>query len=216
MNGHRNIVCFGDSITHAQAYAEGDRWTARLAFHLEAAQPGRFEVFNRGIGGNTTALGLDRIKNDVIPLLPGLVLIQFGINDAYVFPWAKIPRVSLSSYSENLQEILRQIRAAQGDAIIIINHPVTLGRERHPQGNGESIGANLAPYNRAAWDLAQREKLPTVNIPELLECEDIPMEEFWSEDCVHLSPRGNRLYARLVSSVLAETFEFSNESKAIE
>jgi hypothetical protein len=31
------------------------------------------------------------------PPLPGLVLIEFGINDSYVFPWAKILRVALSS-----------------------------------------------------------------------------------------------------------------------
>ena len=94
---HRRVICFGDSITHAQDCAEADRWTTQLAFQLEQASPGRFEVFNRGIGGNTTALGLDRIQNDVISLLPGLVLIEFGINDSYVFPWAKILWVALSS-----------------------------------------------------------------------------------------------------------------------
>ena len=97
LESHRRIVCFGDSITHAQACAEAHRWTTQLAFQLEKASPGGFEVFNRKIGGNTTELALDRIQNDVIPLLPGLVLIEFGINDSYVFPWARILRVALSS-----------------------------------------------------------------------------------------------------------------------
>ena len=110
----------------SQACAEADRWTTQLAFQLEKASPDGFEVFNRGIGGNTTALALDRIQNDVIPLLPGLVLIEFGINDAYVFPWAKIPRVALSGYMENLAEILRQVRAAHGEAVLIINHQDSL------------------------------------------------------------------------------------------
>jgi len=147
LENHRRVVCFGDSITHAQACAEADRWTTQLAFQLEQASSSGFEVFNRGIGGNTTALALDRIQNDVIPLLPGLVLIEFGINDAYVFPWAKIPRVALPGYMENLAEILRQVRAAQGEAVLIINHPITTRTDQHPQGNNKSVNTNLEPYS---------------------------------------------------------------------
>jgi lysophospholipase L1-like esterase len=210
---HRRVICFGDSITHAQDCAEADRWTTQLAFQLEQASPGRFEVFNRGIGGNTTALGLDRIQNDVISLLPGLVLIEFGINDAYVFPWAKIPRVALSGYMENLAEILRQVRAAQGEAVLIINHPITTRTDQHPQGNNKSVGANLEPYSQEARAWARNENLTVIDLPELLKQEVVSMEEFWSDDGVHLSPLGNRLYANFVFSSLVKTnaFQFNPE-----
>lgn len=202
---HRRVICFGDSITHAQACAEADRWTTQLAFQLEKASPGGFEVFNRGIGGNTTALALDRLQNDVIPFLPGLVLIEFGINDAYVFPWAKIPRVALPGYMENLAEILRQVRAAQGEAVLIINHPITTRMDQHPQGNNRSVGANLKPYSQAAREWAQNENLAVVDLPELLKHEGVSMEDFWSNDGIHLSPLGNRHYANLVFSSLVKT-----------
>jgi lysophospholipase L1-like esterase len=202
---HRRVVCFGDSITHAQACAEADRWTTQLAFQLEQASPGGFEVFNRGIGGNTTALALDRIQNDVIPLLPGLVLIEFGINDAYVFPWAKIPRVALPGYMENLAEILRQVRAAQGEAVLIINHPITTRTDQHPQGNNISVGENLELYSQEARAWARNENLTVIDLPELLKQEVVSMEEFWSDDGVHLSPLGNRLYANFVFSSLVKT-----------
>jgi lysophospholipase L1-like esterase len=210
---HRRVVCFGDSITHAQDCAEADRWTTQLAFQLEQASPGRFEVFNRGIGGNTTALALDRIQNDVISLLPGLVLIEFGINDAYVFPWAKIPRVALPGYMENLAEILRQVRAAQGEAVLIINHPITTRTDQHPQGNNKSVGANLEPYSQEARAWARNENLTVIDLPELLKQEVVSMEEFWSDDGVHLSPLGNRLYANFVFSSLVKTnaFQFNPE-----
>ena len=210
---HRRVVCFGDSITHAQACAEADRWTTQLAFQLEQASPGGFEVFNRGIGGNTTALALDRIQNDVIPLLPGLVLIEFGINDAYVFPWAKIPRVALPGYMENLAEILRQVRAAQGEAVLIINHPITTRTDQHPQGNNISVGENLELYSQEARAWARNENLTVIDLPELLKQEVVSMEEFWSDDGVHLSPLGNRLYANFVFSSLVKTnaFQFNPE-----
>ena len=89
----KRIICFGDSITQCQGFAEADRWTARLAFLLEKKLPGQWEVYNRGVGGNTTAMALDRFQTDVLPLLPGFVIIEFGINDAYVLPWCRTPRV---------------------------------------------------------------------------------------------------------------------------
>jgi len=205
LENHRRVICFGDSITHAQACAEADRWTTQLAFQLEQASSSGFEVFNRGIGGNTTALALDRIQNDVIPLLPGLVLIEFGINDAYVFPWAKIPRVALPGCMENLAEILRQVRAAQGEAVLIINHPITTRTDQHPQGNNKSVGANLEPYSQEARAWARYENLAVVDLPELLKQEGVPMDEFWSNDGVHLSPLGNRLYANFAYSSLVKT-----------
>ena len=205
LENHRRVVCFGDSITHAQACAEADRWTTQLAFQLEQASSSGFEVFNRGIGGNTTALALDRIQNDVIPLLPALVLIEFGINDAYVFLWAKIPRVALPGYMENLAEILRQVRAAQGEAVLIINHPITTRMDQHTQGNNKSVGANLEPYSQEARAWARYENLAVVDLPELLKQEGVPMDEFWSNDGVHLSPLGNRLYANFVYSSLVKT-----------
>jgi len=39
------------------------------------------EIFNRGIGGDTTAQALLRLDRDVIAISPDLVVIQLGIND---------------------------------------------------------------------------------------------------------------------------------------
>ncbi len=204
MNIPQRIICFGDSITHAQAYAEADRWTTQLAFHLENTAPGMHEVFNRGIGGNTTSLALDRIQTDIIPLLPGIVLMEFGINDAYVNSNAKIPRVALSGYIENLLELIRRIQTANGQPILVINHPITRSPQLHPQGNQQPVGANLEPYNSAAVEVARKAGIPTIDLPALLKSGRLPMEEFWSADGVHLSPAGNRLYAQLVFSALRE------------
>jgi lysophospholipase L1-like esterase len=119
----QNLICFGDSITQGAGLAENHRWTARLAFLLEERFPERFDVFNRGVGGNTTAMALDRIQADVVPLLPAIVLIEFGINDAYVYPWCKTPRVGLKDFRRNLEEIIRQVLSSGGHPRLIINHP---------------------------------------------------------------------------------------------
>jgi len=192
------IICFGDSITQGQGYAEADRWTARLAFLLEEKMPGRWEVFNRGTGGNTTAFALDRIQTDVLPLLPGLVLIEFGINDAYVLPWCRTSRVGLIDYRKNLGDMIRQIRVAKGKPLLIVNHPVTLRKNLHRQGNGSSIGKQLIPYNRTVRRLAKQREVQCLDLPELLKRRKVSAKTFLSEDGVHLSAEGNRVYANIL------------------
>jgi lysophospholipase L1-like esterase len=106
---------------------------------------------------------------------------------------------------ENLAEILRQVRAAQGEAVLIINHPITTRMDQHPQGNNKSVGANLEPYSQEARAWARYENLAVVDLPELLKQEGVSMDEFWSNDGVHLSPLGNKHYSNLVFSSLVKT-----------
>jgi len=134
-----NLICFGDSITAAASVADAFRWPVILQRLLEAWRPGQFRVYNRGIGSNTAVQGFDRLATDVLPLLPGLVLIQFGYNDATVYPHAQIPRVGLEEFRAKLREMHRIIRAQGGRAAFIINHPE---RSRDPQGNGRTYQEN--------------------------------------------------------------------------
>lgn len=199
----QSLICLGDSITQCAGLAENHRWTARLAFLLEERFPGRFDVFNRGVGGNTTALALDRIQSDVVPLLPAIVLIEFGINDAYVYPWCRTPRVGLHDFRVNLEQIIRQVLSSGGHPLLILNHPVTRRRDLHPQGNGKSIESNLRAYQGEILDVGKAKKVECLNIPELLRTKRIASANLLSEDSVHLSNSGNRIYAGLVFDHLA-------------
>ena len=102
-----NIICFGDSITEGAEFAKPERWPSVLQSKLDSGQMGRFKVYNRGVGGDTTACGFDRLDTDVLPLLPGLLLVQFGFNDANVRDWAVVPRVGLQEFKKNLREFHR-------------------------------------------------------------------------------------------------------------
>lgn len=192
----QNIICFGDSITHCVGFPEASRWTARLAFLLEEHFPGKFDVYNKGIGGNTTALALDRIQTDVVPLMPAIVLIEFGINDAYVYPWCLAPRASLKDFQTNLQEIVRQVSQA-GKPILILNHPVT-DSILHYQGNKKPLKHNLRRHNEAIRKIAQAKRVPLIDLPLLMRKRKVELKSFHAEDGVHLSPEGNRIYAEMI------------------
>ena len=66
-----NIICFGDSITEGGDVDESKRWTSILQSLLNEEWPERYQVINKGIGGNTSAQGFDRFYDDDLPYMPG-------------------------------------------------------------------------------------------------------------------------------------------------
>jgi lysophospholipase L1-like esterase len=193
-----NIVCFGDSITHARAFAEGDRWPTILQFKLNAWQPGAYKVYNRGIGGNTTAQGLERVDTDVLPYLPGFLLVQFGFNDSNIRPWSQVSRVGLEDYRKNLREFHRIAAAHESVCAFIVNHLPTRDTGKNIAPNGKTYSANFAPYNVAVRQVAEELGAPIIDLPHIMQEQQIDTHDLVSEDGAHLSVEGNHLYADMV------------------
>jgi lysophospholipase L1-like esterase len=199
-----NIVCFGDSITHARAFAEGDRWPTVLQFKLNGWQPEEYKVYNRGIGGNTTAQGLERMNEDVLPYLPGVLLVQFGFNDSNIRPWSQVSRVGLEDYRQNLREFQRIAAVHQSQCIFIVNHSPARDADEHRAPNGKTYSANFAPYNEAVRQVAQELGAPTIDLPRIMQEREIDIHALVSEDGAHLSVEGNHLYADMVFARLKQ------------
>ncbi len=197
-----NIICFGDSITHARAFAEADRWPKIVQFELNKWQDGQYAVYNRGQGGHTTAQGFDRLPDDVIPYLPGLLLVEFGLNDANVRDWAKVPRVGLAEYEKNLREFHRIAHAHNGQCVFIINHSILERPNR--QANGKTYYANFQPYNQALRRVAQELNAPSIDLPLMMQQRQIDLPRFVVQDGVHLTVEGNHLYADMVLEKLKD------------
>jgi len=196
----QNLIFLGDSITQALGTPENARWTAVVGRRLEAVAPERYEVWNRGIGGDTTALVLDRLARDVLPLLPATVVIELGINDAYVFPWRRTSRVSLAEFTHNYGELVSLITDAGGKIILIVNHEIT--EPSHEQGNQRPTRDNLAPYQEAIRALGGEHRFPLIDLPQMQAAQGIPAEALLSEDGIHLTAAGNRRYGELVADAL--------------
>lgn len=197
-----NIICFGDSITEAAEFARQQRWPALLQAKLDAWMNGRFTVHNRGVGGDTTARAFDRLESDVLPLLPGMLLVQFGFNDANVRDWAAVPRVGLDEFRKNLREFYRLAVDAGGKCAFIVNH--TIARVAGRQGNNRSYNDNLEPYNSAIREVACGCKAPMIDLPAMLARQPLPLNGMLAEDGLHLSIPGNRAYADLVFAALRQ------------
>lgn len=190
-----NVVCLGDSITSASGFAERDRWPTILQGLLEERWSGMFQVFNRGVGGDTTAMGIERMQAEVLPRMPGLVLVEFGFNDSCCREWQTKPRVGMAEFGENLAAIASMVRRRGGSVAYILNHiPVgVVGR----QGDGVSYYRRVAAYNAVIRKVAARARAPLVDWPGFIRRRALKAGDYLG-DAVHLSAGGNRLYAESV------------------
>ena len=199
-----NIICFGDSITAAKDFPEGQRYPALLQQRLDEWRPGRYHVFGRGVGGDTTTLGFDRFPADVLTRMPGVAVLQFGFNDAVVREWTAEPRVSLQEYARKLRAFVRAVRRRGGACVLIVNHIPGPGWTR--QGDGRSYPRRVARYNAAVRAVAAQTGAHLADLPALLKQRRVDPQVFL-KDCVHLSAEGNKIYAALVFERLREVLD---------
>ncbi len=173
-----------------------------LQAKLDEKYPEAYRVINKGIGGNTSAQGLDRFCDDVLPYLPGLLLVEFGFNDANVKDWSIEPRVSLGEFVRNLREFHRIATAKVASCAFILNHSIAEVDGR--QGNGLTYNQNLLPYDQAVITLAEELKAKVIDLPGMMAAKETPMDEYLSDDNLHLSEAGNKHYAQMVFDVIIE------------
>ena len=197
-----NIICFGDSITEGGDVEKSKRWTSLLQARLDENYPGDYRVINKGIGGNTSAQGFDRYCDDVLPYLPGLLLVEFGFNDANVKDWSIEPRVSLGEFIRNLREFHRIATANNSSCVFILNH--SIADVEGVQGNGLTYNENLSPYDQAVITLAEELKAEIIGLPEMMAAKGVPLQEYLSDDNLHLSEVGNKHYAQMIFDVIIE------------
>ena len=90
------LVCFGDSLTAAQA--------GYVSVLEETLVPKGIRVINAGLGGDKTPHALTRIISDVIALKPDAVSLFFGANDSVIGRgcWRDEPVVEPLTYRDNL------------------------------------------------------------------------------------------------------------------
>ena len=186
-----NVVCFGSSITAARGFAEKERWPTALQSMLERWRPGEFAVYNRGIGGNTSANLMDRFGLDVLPLLPATVILQVGGNDCCVREWLAVSRVSLPEFRRNLKELHRATTASAGTLVFTTYH--IFRDERLTE---------YKAYALATREVAAECEAPLVDLYRMMEKRGTDLDSFLGEDGIHLSPTGNIEYAEMMFEAL--------------
>lgn len=189
-----SIHCLGDSITEAAGMPECGRWTVLLQQLLNAHAPCRYHVYNHGIGGNTSAMGMERLRNELIG--KDITIIEFGLNDCSCQGYNIKNRIGIDEYADNLRAMSAIVQGRGGKPVLVANHlPMYKDEKRQPDGNLYSDKIRL--YNERVRSVADAMNLPLIDMQARFVQDSVPTESLFA-DGLHLSIAGNALYARLV------------------
>jgi lysophospholipase L1-like esterase len=185
------IHCLGDSITEAAGLPECGRWTAILQALLDAICPDRFAVYNHGVGGNTSAMGLDRLKKPLIG--KDITLIEFGLNDCSASGYNVKNRVGIEEFADNLRAMIQLVRKREGTPMLLTNPlPVYVNEAR--QGDGRLYSDKVREYNERIRFLSVQQDTALLDM-EMLFAAPQWIGEPLRYDGLHLNEAGNRVYA---------------------
>jgi hypothetical protein len=98
------VVCIGDEMT-LSAENEDESWPKLLEARLQAREASKRQVcvFNAGMTGTSTALGVKRFLRDIAPFTPHLVVFSFAFTDA------RFPLHSTELGNDELQKRLERL-----------------------------------------------------------------------------------------------------------
>jgi len=108
------VVAIGSSSTEGTGASSRQKaFPARLDQELDRRFPGKdFQVANLGKGGELADAMVARLKKDVIPTKPALVIWQTGVNDA-------IHGVDIAAFQATLEGGLAALKAADIEVVMI-------------------------------------------------------------------------------------------------
>ena len=200
------IICFGDSITAGKSVPDNKRWTSLLQTTLDAQFPGRWSLYSRGVPGETIVDGLSRFDRDVAPMLPTVVLIEFGLNDCSHIQGRSIPRVGVAEFATCLHEVVRLTRAGGGLPVLLTNHRVD--PDRIEESSGLRFVDSLRPYQSAIREATISAQIPLVDVEAGFAALKDPKSAL-APDGIHLSIEGHACYAAIVAPQLVPHLERS-------
>lgn len=194
------ILFQGDSITDAVRHREieaysGSGYVTMISGRLGVDYPGKYEVINRGIGGNRTTDLLARLKEDVINLRPDILSILIGVNDV----WSDIVSqkgVSAALYEKVYKLIIDETLEVLPDVRIIILEPYVL-KGSATELHWDSFEPMLKEHAKVAKRVADRYQLEFIPLQRYFDdALHYAPAEHWLRDGVHPTAAGHELIAR--------------------
>jgi len=203
----KKILFQGDSITDCRRDRENDSYTGMgyallVKAQLGAENPGEYEFFNRGIGGNRIVDLYARIKTDIINLAPDYISILIGVNDV----WHELDKhngVDEDKYETIYCMLIKEIREALPDVKIMILEPFCLkgsateNTEQEPD-RWNIFSSEVRKRAQKAKEVARKFNLPFVTLQDKFDkasklTANTLGNNYWLKDGVHPTAMGHEL-----------------------
>ena len=197
------ILFYGDSITDALRRRDADYrldsygvgYVRDIVGELLLENPEKYDLINRGIGGDRIVDLYARIKRDVWNLQPDVLSILVGINDI----WHEVDRqngVDLARWESMYRLLLKETLERLPNVKIVICEPFVLeGEATCGEGRFEQF-LEVKEYAKVAKKLAEEFGLPFLPLQNRLDEEAAKHgAAHYLYDGVHPSVAGARLIA---------------------
>ena len=201
------IVTLGDSITRGTREGVTNEQTFSHLLEQQLIATGReVRVVNQGVGGETTAGALARLDRDVLALKPAIVVVMYGTNDCWVDAGQKESRLSEEEFERNLTELVKRIRAA-GVEPILMTEPC-YAKKSPANGLGEHGNRRLSWYMNACGRVAARQDIVLVDnfrewsLPPKGRSDERNVNDL-TTDGYHPNPAGHAFIATTIFKALA-------------
>lgn len=164
----QSVVAYGTSVTRDGAWVKlMDDWFAQKF-------PGQVTVINSGGRGQNSVWGLANVEPQVLAHHPGLVFIEFGINDAH--ERFKLP---VEQCRKNLDGIIAAIRAQNSDTAIVLQTMNALWDAPNGFKTADTSRPHLNDYYENYRAAARALRLPLVdNYPAWLKMKQTDYAHF--------------------------------------
>ena len=176
------VVFFGDSITEFLSVSD---------WYGEYSVKSGYEIYNRGIGGDST-LGLyRRAKENVLCIKPKAVVILIGTNDLqYEF--------TPDFIAMNMENTLKLFKEECPDCKVILEavYPVTEGKA------GRRKNKDIHEVNRKYKVLAEKYGATYVDLTSILADDKGNLKADCTYDGLHLSARGYEVTTKEIAKLL--------------
>ena len=103
---NNKIVIFGSSVAYGTGATSNQGW----AYMLTSALTGVYNVVNKSVGGDTTALLISRFYTDVVPENPGIVVIALSTANEGL-PGSGNPKAVVEQYLKGIEKLIKMCRS---------------------------------------------------------------------------------------------------------
>lgn len=208
------LVALGDSLTYGYGVLSHIAFPARLVAELPLKRPDvHWNIYNRGINGETTREAKLRLEGGVLRLKPHICTILLGSNDSalnegqYRTPW---------EYEKNLRFMLEQLMAKKhgghfngGYCLpVLITPPPVVDTDFYPFTTTDRIEL----FRNIVLKLAEEYQLPVIDVftafTDIHEKQGFEAyDDLFQFDGVHWSNRGYDVFYALLEKKLLELTE---------
>lgn len=197
------VLVFGDSIAYGGWDTEGG-WVERVkkqAHKLTAESSGqtKIQVFNLGIGGDTSRKILARIQNETEARLSKTwgtkIILSFGINDERSKDG--IIEVPLEEFQNNVQEIIKIAKSYTDELLIIGNPPI--GEDLVDFKTFKYSDKRNKQYDSVLQNCANAANIPFISTRELFDKAGNNLNAY---DKLHVSDKGHEIIADAARSFI--------------